>query len=126
MKNSNIVCCIIISGLFSVCLRMRLRMQVVRNLQLKLVSINIKWRCPVVSHNRMREMREHRDYVSITQLVDLGGRARRNSFVFAYIFTEKRPRRRSTPPKGSTPPTGNPGSASEYPVKKTGIFSRIN
>ena len=29
-----------------------------------------------------------------------------NSFVFAYIFTKKRPRRRSTPP-----PTGNPGSA---------------
>ena len=37
-------------------------------------------------------------------LADLGGRARRtlpmgpNSFVFAYIFTEKCPRQRSTPP----------------------------
>ena len=31
-----------------------------------------------------------------------------NSFVFAYIFTEKRLRRRCTPP-----PTGNPGSATD-------------
>ena len=38
------------------------------------------------------------------------------SFVFAYIFTEKCPRRRCTPPKGSTPPAGNPGSATDYAV----------
>ena len=34
-----------------------------------------------------------------------------NSFVSAYIFTEKHPCRRSTPPHGSILPTGNPGSA---------------
>ena len=36
-----------------------------------------------------------------------------NSFVFAYIFTEKCLRRRSTPPLTSArpTPTGNPGSA---------------
>ena len=51
-----------------------------------------------------------------------GGRARRtpphmepNSFVFAYIFTEKCPRQRSMPPlTGARPPTGNPGSATVY------------
>ena len=35
-----------------------------------------------------------------------------NSFVFAYIFTEKCPRRRSMPSlMGARPPTGNPGPA---------------
>ena len=35
-----------------------------------------------------------------------------NSFVFAYIFTKKCPRRRSTPPLTvARPPMGNPGSA---------------
>ena len=35
-----------------------------------------------------------------------------NSFIFAYIFTEKCPRRRSTPPlTGARPPMRNPGSA---------------
>ena len=33
-----------------------------------------------------------------------------NSSVFAYIFTEKCPRRRSTFPNRSTSPMGNPGS----------------
>ena len=39
-----------------------------------------------------------------------------NSFVFAYIFTEKHPCRWSTPPpNGCTPPsTGNPVSATEH------------
>ena len=37
-----------------------------------------------------------------------------NSFIFAYIFAEKHPRRRSTPPlTGPRPPTGNPGSATD-------------
>ena len=52
-------------------------------------------------------------------LADLGGaRAERtpppmgpNSFVFAYIFTEKHLHRRSTPPMG------NPGSATECYVE---------
>ena len=51
-------------------------------------------------------------------LADLGGCAQHtppmgpNSFVFAYIFTEKCPRRRSMPPQRvHAPPTGNPGSA---------------
>ena len=52
-------------------------------------------------------------------LADLGGACPAhaptmgpNSFVFAYIFTKKCPRRRSTPPPtGARPPTGNPGSA---------------
>ena len=34
-----------------------------------------------------------------------------NSFIFAYIFTEKPPRRWSTPPTSQRPSTGNPGSA---------------
>ena len=35
-----------------------------------------------------------------------------NSFIFAYIFAEKHPRRRSTPPQRvHIPPTVNPGSA---------------
>ena len=44
-------------------------------------------------------------------LVDLGGHAGHtpspmgpNSFIFAYIFTEKCLRQRSTPPNGCTPP----------------------
>ena len=42
-----------------------------------------------------------------------------NSFIFAYIFTEKCPRRRSMPsPNGCMPPrTGNPGSATDEIVK---------
>ena len=41
-----------------------------------------------------------------------------NSFIFAYIFTEKCPRRRSTPPlTGACPPTGNPGSATDMEVQ---------
>ena len=51
-------------------------------------------------------------------LGDLGGRVGAHptmgpdSFVFTYIFTEKHPRRRSTPPlTGARPPTGNPRSA---------------
>ena len=54
----------------------------------------------------------------IGALADLEGRAWHsppigpNSFFFTYIFTEKRSRRRSTPPPtGPRPPTGNPGSA---------------
>ena len=54
----------------------------------------------------------------IKTLVDLGGMPGAcpptgpNSFVFTYIFVEKCPRRRSTPPlTGPRPPTGNPGSA---------------
>ena len=37
-----------------------------------------------------------------------------NSFIFAYIFTEKHLCRRSMPPlTGARPPMGNPGSATE-------------
>ena len=38
-----------------------------------------------------------------------------NSFVFAYIFVEKHPCWKSTPPlMGPRPPTGNPGSATGF------------
>ena len=40
-----------------------------------------------------------------------------NSFIFAYVFTEKHPRRRSVPPQWlSAPSTGNPGSATGLSV----------
>ena len=49
-----------------------------------------------------------------------------NSFIFAYIFTKKCPRQRSTPPPNGchAPPTGNPGSATEM-YAKTKELGRI-
>ena len=44
-----------------------------------------------------------------------------NSFIFAYIFTEKCPRWRSTPQWVHAPPTGNPGSATAFSPKSARV-----
>ena len=47
-----------------------------------------------------------------------------NYFVFAYIFTKKCPRQRSTPPNGPTPPTGNPGSGTDTKIEVITLTDR--
>ena len=80
-----------------------------------LLSISNSQAHPKTNLDKLRLRKTSKTSVVYNTLADLGGgHARRtpspmgpNSFVFAYIFTEKHPHRRSTPPNGCTPPYRN-------------------